>query len=248
MFFWNSLAFLILQQMLAILPLVPLPFLKPAWTSGSSHFMYCWSLAWRILSITLLACEMSAIAQLEHSLALPFLGLEWKLTFSSPVATAEFSRFAGMLSAALSQHHLLGFEIAQLEFCWVARVLTVKFIIYCQIALSSGCIHLHSTSKNDILLFILTNTLYVFHKYLYSIYKGPSTIITHLLRQFYSVNIYWTSKINVIKPLHFCQSKGCEMGACHFNCIFLISHFSWLLGHSGFFFSEFPVCNFLTNL
>ena len=37
--------------------------------------------------------------------------------FSSPVATAEFSRFfAGMLSAALSQHHLSGFEIAQLEF------------------------------------------------------------------------------------------------------------------------------------
>ena len=36
------------------------------------------------------------------------LGLEWKLTFSSPVATAEFSKFAGILSAALSQHHLSG--------------------------------------------------------------------------------------------------------------------------------------------
>ena len=44
------------------------------------------------------------------------LGLEWKLTFSGPVATAEFSKFAGILSAILSQHHLLGFEIAQLEF------------------------------------------------------------------------------------------------------------------------------------
>ena len=44
------------------------------------------------------------------------LGLEWKLTFSSPLATAEFSKFAGILSAALSQHHLLGFEIAQLKF------------------------------------------------------------------------------------------------------------------------------------
>ena len=29
------------------------------------------------------------------------LGLEWKLTFSSPVATAEFSKFGGILSAAL---------------------------------------------------------------------------------------------------------------------------------------------------
>ena len=44
------------------------------------------------------------------------LGMEWKLTFSNPVATAEFSKFAGILSAALSQHHLSGFEIAQLEF------------------------------------------------------------------------------------------------------------------------------------
>ena len=32
------------------------------------------------------------------------------------MATAEFSKFAGILSAALSQHHLLGFEICQLEF------------------------------------------------------------------------------------------------------------------------------------
>ena len=44
------------------------------------------------------------------------LGLEWKLTFSSPMATAEFSKFAGIWSAALWQHHLSGFEIAQLEF------------------------------------------------------------------------------------------------------------------------------------
>ena len=61
MFFWNSLTFLMIQQMLAIWSLVLLNFLKPALTSGSSWFTYCWSLVWRILSITLLACEMSAI-------------------------------------------------------------------------------------------------------------------------------------------------------------------------------------------
>ena len=76
MFFWNSLAFSMIQQILAIWSLVPLPFLKPAWTSGSSRFTYCWSLTWRILSITLLACEMSAIVwQFEHSLSLPFFGI-----------------------------------------------------------------------------------------------------------------------------------------------------------------------------
>ena len=30
-----------------------------------------------------------------------FFGVEWKLIFSSPVATAEFSKFSGILSAAL---------------------------------------------------------------------------------------------------------------------------------------------------
>ena len=59
--------------------MVPLPFLNPAWTSGCSQFTYCWSLAWRILSITLLACEMGAIVwQFEHSLALSFFGIGMK--------------------------------------------------------------------------------------------------------------------------------------------------------------------------
>ena len=211
MFYWKSLAFLMIQWMLAIWSLVPLPLLKPAWTSGSSWLTYCWSLVWRILSITLLACaaaaeslqsyptlhnptdgsppgspilgilqartlewvaisfssvwkwkvkvkllsrvwlsnpmdcslpgssihgifqatvlEWGAIAfsyqrvrwvQLCDSLSILWdclsLGLEWKLNFSSPMATAEFSKLSGILSAALSQHHLSGFEIAQLEF------------------------------------------------------------------------------------------------------------------------------------
>ena len=68
-----------IQRMLAIRSLVSLPFLKPDWTSGSSWFMYCWTLVWRILSITLLACEMSAIVQkFEHSLALRFFGIGMK--------------------------------------------------------------------------------------------------------------------------------------------------------------------------
>ena len=56
-FFWNALAFLMIQRTLAIWSLVPLPFLKPTWTSGSSQFMYFWSMAWRILSITLLVWD-----------------------------------------------------------------------------------------------------------------------------------------------------------------------------------------------
>ena len=64
------------------------------------------------MSITLLVCEM----KFGHSLAFPFFRIGMKTDFSSPVATAEISKFAGILSAVLSQHHLVGFEIAQLEF------------------------------------------------------------------------------------------------------------------------------------
>ena len=46
-----------IQRMLAIWSLIPLPFLNPAWTSGSSWFTRYWSLAWRILSITLIVWD-----------------------------------------------------------------------------------------------------------------------------------------------------------------------------------------------
>ena len=42
---------------------------------------------------------------------------DWnKNTFPSTVATAEFSNIADILSASFSPHHLLGFEIAHLDF------------------------------------------------------------------------------------------------------------------------------------
>ena len=103
MFFWNTLAF----------------FYDPTdfgnLISGSSAFskssLYIWkflvhvcrSLAWRILSITLPACEVTATVVLSLNILwhCPSLGLEWKLTFSSPVATAEFSKFADIVSEAL---------------------------------------------------------------------------------------------------------------------------------------------------
>ena len=67
-----------IQRVLATWSLVPLPFLNPAWTSGS-WFTYCWSLTWRILSITLLVSEMGAVVQqLEHSLSLSFFGIGMK--------------------------------------------------------------------------------------------------------------------------------------------------------------------------
>ena len=59
---------------------------------------------------------MSTIVQyFEYSLTFPFFGIVVKTDLFHFVATAEFSKFAGILSVALQQHYLLGFEIAQLE-------------------------------------------------------------------------------------------------------------------------------------
>ena len=58
--------------------------------------------------MTLLACVMQFYSSLTILCCCLSLGLEWKVTFSSPVATAEFSKFAETLSAALEQHYLLG--------------------------------------------------------------------------------------------------------------------------------------------
>ena len=94
--------------------------------SGSSAFS---KTGWDIWKFTVHVLLKTGLDNFEHYFASAWdenncvvlwhclsLGLEWKLTFSILVATAEFSKFVGKLSAALSQDHLLGFEIAQLEF------------------------------------------------------------------------------------------------------------------------------------
>ena len=106
-----------IQWVLAIWSLVPLSFLKSVWTSGKftihvllkpglENFEHYFTSVWDECNC------VNSLSLLWHCLS---LGLEWKQTFSRPMATAEFSKFAGILSVAPSQHHLLGFEIAQLQ-------------------------------------------------------------------------------------------------------------------------------------
>ena len=75
--------------------LVPLPFLNPAWTSGSSRIVEAWlGEFWALLYLCVRWVQLfSSLSILCCCLS---LGLEWKRTFSSPVATAEFSKFAIM--------------------------------------------------------------------------------------------------------------------------------------------------------
>ena len=114
------------QWMLAIWSLFPLPFFSffffPSAFSKSS--LSIWKFSVHVLL-------KPSLKDFEHYLASTwnecncaavwtFFGIalywDWnELTFSSPVATAEFFKFVGILSVVLSQHHLLGFEIAQLD-------------------------------------------------------------------------------------------------------------------------------------
>ena len=93
--------------------LVPLPFLNPAWTSGISQFTYYWSLAWRILNITLLACEMSAIVwSFEHSLALPFFGIGMKPDVFQSCGHCWVFQICWHVECSTLTALSLGFEIA----------------------------------------------------------------------------------------------------------------------------------------
>ena len=79
-YFWNSIAFSMIQWMMAIWSLVPLPFLNPAWTYGISQFMYCWSFAQRnYLGSMWDECNCVVV---EHSLKSPFFGIAMKTTFA----------------------------------------------------------------------------------------------------------------------------------------------------------------------
>ena len=65
-----------------------------------------------------------------------------KTDLSSAVATGEFSKFSGILSATLSQHHLLGFERAQLEYKIRREEFWVPEIEWCsfQQLILEGCV------------------------------------------------------------------------------------------------------------
>ena len=90
-----------IQRMLAIGSLVPLPFLNPAWTSGILQFTYFWSLLadfWAILYLCVRWVQLcGSLSILWHCFSLE---LEWKVTFSSPVATVEFSEIYWHISCS----------------------------------------------------------------------------------------------------------------------------------------------------
>ena len=116
----------------------------------------------------------SSLNILWHCLS---LGLKWKLTFSSPVPTAEYSKFAGILSAAHSQHHLSGFEIAQLEFYHIHELYLHWCFLRPTCLRIPGCLALGEWSHTPLWL----------SGSLRSFWYSPSVYCCHLLMSYASV-------------------------------------------------------------
>ena len=117
MFFWNSLVFFYDTVDVGYWSLVPLPFLNPACTSGSSQFTYCWNLDWNILGITFVAWGMSETVQqfLVSSASvrsLPFLSFfvpifAWNVPLECLVFLKRSLVFPILLFSSISSRHFL---------------------------------------------------------------------------------------------------------------------------------------------
>ena len=110
MFFWNSLAFSMIQRMLAVWSLVPLLFLNLAWISESSHFLYYWSLAWRILSEHYFASvwdECNCVV-VWTCFGIAFLW-DWNENWSFPVLWPLLS-FPNLLAYCVQHFHSIIFQ------------------------------------------------------------------------------------------------------------------------------------------
>ena len=138
------------------------------------------------------------------------LGLEWKLTFSSPVATVEFSKFAGILSGVLSQHHLLGLELLT----WIWSPLLALFLV---MLLKT---HLTSHSRmsgsrwvtiwlwlswswTDDQIFLYSSSLYSYHLFLISSASVRSMSFLSLTEPIFTWNIPLVSLIFLKRSLVF---------------------------------------------
>ena len=111
-------------QMLAIWSLSLLPFLNPAWTSEGPWFPYSWSLAWRILSVTLLA----------H-----WGAYEWNSSFQSILVQRFFN-------VEIHSYHLL---LDHFQYHNDMITLLEPDILQCEVKWASGSITINKVSGGD---------------------------------------------------------------------------------------------------
>ena len=128
-----------IQRMLAIWSLVALPFLNRAWTSESSRFMYCWSLAWRILSITLV-CLLNPLWTLTiYELCGNVINIlkrvrEKSIRTGETVHEAGNKLWAGLYDTVAGNIQEAASHTSQKLHFWTKKT-RVKFLICCLLAM-----------------------------------------------------------------------------------------------------------------
>ena len=121
MFFWNFLVFSMIQQMLAIWSLVPLPFLKPVWTSVSSPHLVAslFVFFFRTLKKKIIFPFLTS-----HFLYQPLPWLESRLSF---LELYQFSSF-------VSSNHS-----STLHLPWQEEEMAAPFLHACQCKILQRC-------------------------------------------------------------------------------------------------------------
>ena len=122
MFFGNSFAFSMIHQMLAIWSLVPLPFLNPAWTSGSSRFTYCSHSLLNLMSIAFVMPSNHLILLCPHLLPSSVfpsirvfsnesvLRITWPKFWNSSFSINPSSEYSGLISFRIDWFDLLAVQ------------------------------------------------------------------------------------------------------------------------------------------
>ena len=96
MFSWNSLVLSMIQWMLAIWTLVPLPFLNPAWTSGSSQFTYCETNIMLYVNYTLIKTRILVLISVFLGLSSWAAQIPWRRHCMFPLWRINISRDPGI--------------------------------------------------------------------------------------------------------------------------------------------------------
>ena len=134
MFSWNSLAFSMIQWMLAIWSLVPLPFLNPAWTSGSLLFM------------VLLGLEKLRITHASPSEAITILLLSpqirvasSRVSYKQNYSTHTFLCLTSFTHHRFSAIHLRGLLVYIAKYCSITIIcLSMHLLIDIGLLLALG--------------------------------------------------------------------------------------------------------------
>jgi len=237
-FSWILLLFLWSNRLLPIWSLVPLPFLNPTWSSGSSQFMDCWSLAWWILSITLLACEMSAVLWYLNILwhCFSFYGIT---EYYRDSFFQYFNVVVSSLSQACSENKPLSYEHKVPLFWFLSSLLLnlgVVFFLFLIILsteiLLSVYLLFSSSLENFYPLFkyYFCFAFCVFLKYILF------QCIFYLLLLF----IFWTTVICI--PYHLKLSHTVSDLFTFFHCLFSLFYFKKCYYFSDFLFTNLSFC------